>query len=133
MSMKKFYDYLFYWAYNHYWKSWGRRELPAPNAVIVLSMINGLNILTIFIVLDTLGIIRLEKSNITFYDSAIIGVSCLIGNYFIFLYKKRYLKIAEQYENESNKMKKKYTYLSWLYFSLSLGLPILITLLAGRK
>jgi hypothetical protein len=76
-------------------------DTPATNAIVILSIFEIMNIITIQVLLNYFLYIKIElgtKSEIKSF-SYILGISIMILNYFV-LYKKRE-KICEKYKNES--------------------------------
>lgn len=89
-------DYLFYRLYKNAIPT--NKSIPEWSSIIVISIILTFNIFSVLVLMD--------------YDIKSIGEKgaktiplVLIGlNYFCFLYKKRYLKIIERFDQEKKKL-----------------------------
>jgi hypothetical protein len=92
----KIVDYLFYRLYKNAIPT--NKSIPEWSSIFVISIILSFNIFSIIVLLD--------------YDLKLIGEKSfktipliLIGlNYFVFLYKKRYLNIIEHFDQAKNKL-----------------------------
>jgi len=92
----KIVDYLFYRLYKNAIPT--NKSIPEWTSIFVISIILSFNIFSIIVLLD--------------YDLKLIGEKSfktipliLIGlNYFVFLYKKRYLNIIEHFDQAKNKL-----------------------------
>lgn len=115
---------LYYWMYYHLCKI-KTNDTPALNAYIIISVLQGFNIGTIYIIaayflkVDT----STDRNTALYMGLSLIAVLYLI-NYFL-LYRKRET-IFQKYESASPKRKTKGMIYFWLYVVLSL--VILFTL-----
>jgi len=117
--MKNLYKYLFYRLYSWNLKTWGESDMPHWNALYGVTFIMFLNIYFIALIIDKFVFDILDE-NIS--KSKIIAATSfvLLINYFIFLHKKKYKIIVQEYNGESQKTRKIKAILLWLFFLLSI-------------
>ncbi len=106
----KFYDFVFFRILKFI--NLTNKSIPEWSTIILLSTVIFINTLSFY-----LGISYKEHGA----DSFRIFIFLLIFiNYFIFLYKKRYLKIIDRFSKSVNKYYKTYDLLILIYICLSI-------------
>lgn len=118
--------YLYYKLWQDFSKS-KTNDTPAFNAVICLSIIHTINILTVLVYFNSFLDIKHMFSFIEGYSfgSILLCLSVFTLNYF-FLYKKRYA-IAGKYQKENKLMKTAGTIFVYLYIISSFVLIYFIS------
>ncbi len=122
------YQYLYYRLYCIWLKKKDEVENTHINAVITISLLVCLNILSIPLILmavfgkDIITIPELPPKWILF----IIVIGYGISQYFLLAYKKKYLKIVVKYKNEPDLKRKHGKLFCWIYIIISIGIPIYI-------
>lgn len=106
------------YLYYKLWQDFRRvktNDTPATNAMIMISVFNGINIITLMILADYfLQIQKYTVSRSEIYTfSTILGLSVMGINYFL-LYKKRDA-ITEKYKGESKTMSRIGFFLVYFY------------------
>jgi len=96
------YKYLYYRIYAWQLRCWGKEDLPQISALVGISVFAWLNICGLFFAVNAL-----TKLNITNpmeagkFNITVQYLFILLINSFIFIRKKRYERIAEQFSNEN--------------------------------
>lgn len=115
----KIYKYIYYREYSWHKKMFGKSDVPEESAMLGMSFSALAIILSIITLLHILFNFNIDftKSNTTIKA---IALAILIGviHYFLFIYKKRYLKIEEEFINENLNKRKKY---GWYVLTYSIG------------
>lgn len=119
--MWKNYKYVFYWLYTWQRKLWGDNDLPEYNAILGMSLSFNMIIYLIIILLElTFGIKvpinKVEKPAILFS-----GFIILLIHYFLFIYKRKYVQIDKELNNENAQERRKKGLLVLLYIFGSIG------------
>lgn len=125
--MKNSLDILFYSVFVRVGKQYGGEEYPLGPAILAMLLLSVMSISMImsfmFVLKYWLGVMRFSVFP-TWLFYVIVAVIMLF-NYFTFIYRKRYLKVAERFKSLDKRRKKKTTFLWFLLFVLnSLSLPI---------
>lgn len=107
---------LYYWMYNQLAKI-ELNDDPLLNAYFVIGILQILNIITIFIVINYFFKIQFFK-NASIYIGITLAVVILIINYFTLYAKSK--KIFQEYVGMQPKRKAKGLIFFWLYVSLSI-------------
>jgi hypothetical protein len=119
--MLRIHRYIFYRLYNWNLKSFGKQDSPLLNALLELSMLIWLNVLTAVLLIDKIFKIKMlnllsEKYIITI----IIAFLVLIIQYFLLIHKDRHKKIIEDYKNDKSNSRKNDNMAFW-YVGVSLS------------
>lgn len=123
----KLYKYLFYRLYIWNLKKWGKEDVPQWNALLGVTFMMYANILTIlhvFLQFFDINIFILEQTPKK--EIVILFVSLIVINFFIFIFRNKYLSIVSELKAESKKKKQINLIFLWLYVILSFTLPIVI-------
>jgi len=119
--------YLYYRIYDWNLRAWGESDLPQYNAIIGISFLIYLNIVSIFIAIETLtGKQYLLFAPNTDYYIAATFLILLVFNYFLLVRNRKYLKIAEEFKGENSIQKRKGLFFIWLYVIGSFAMLILL-------
>ncbi len=113
------YKYLFYRFYKWYIKSWGPKNNPQWKALLAESAIMYLNLFTIIILLEILGITNVLSHHISKLDVLVFANIILILNYFWLMNNGKYKRIAEKYKDEPKKKRLRNAFLLWLFVIIS--------------
>ena len=125
--MKNCIDKLFYSIYIRVGKQYGGTEFTIGPAILATIL---LSIMSLSIVISIVFVLKywFEILHFTVFPTWLFyGIAAIIMllNYFLFVYRKRYLKIAERYKSLDERRKKQTTLPWFLLFVLnSLSLPI---------
>jgi len=123
----KLYKYLFYRLYIWNLKKWGEEDVPQWNALLGVTFMMYANILTmlhVFLQFFDINIFMLEQTPKK--EIVILFVSLIVINFFIFIFRNKYLSIVSELKAESKKKKQINLIFLWLYVILSFTLPIVI-------
>jgi len=127
--MFKIHRYIYYRLYIWNLKSFGERDLPFLNALLELSLIIYVNILTIILILDEIFIAKtIDRFISTQWLAIIIVVFVLLIQYLLLFHNNRYKKIIERYENDQVSGKRNEA-LAFLYVGISIILFIIAIML----
>ncbi|PDP40745.1 hypothetical protein CLI84_08550 [Porphyromonas gingivalis] len=120
------YKYIYYRLYTWNLKKWGKIDGPEWNALFGISIMMFLNLMTLSLLLDVLGLINYWK--IIHIREIVIAVSLsiLVVNYFCFIRRKQYFKIIKRYKQETTIERHRNTIIIWFYFFASVLSPFLI-------
>jgi hypothetical protein len=114
LKMINIIQYIYYRIFEMH--SRGEDSITAAGlAIITLSAIWGINIITIYGILFKTKIISNIKPNYGIY----LGIGLLIMNFFLFMFKKKYKKIKQKFSNEQKQKKIKNGIFVLLYGLLS--------------
>ena len=129
MNVFNAYKYLYYRIYSWNLQTWGKSDVPHFNALLGLTFLVFLNIYALLMIVELLT----EYSFFNFlgfgiWNAVIIYWAAGVINYFIFLYKGKYKKIAKDFVKESNiKKNKRFVWcLVYTAFSFSIAFIALI-------
>lgn len=122
--MLKIHHYIFYRLYKWNLRNFGKEDLPVLTALLQLSLLSLLNVITLFIAINSFfsldSIQYLGKK----YGVTLIAAALVLGFEFLIFYSNnRYQKIIEKYETQSpdvaqtnNNLAISYVALSFLVF-----------------
>ena len=122
------YKYLYYRLFCIWLNKKDEAENAYINAVITISLLVCLNILSIPLVImaffgkDIITIPELPEKWIIF----IIVIAYGLSQYFLLAHKKKYINIINKYKDETEKERKKGLFYTWSYIITSIGIPIYI-------
>lgn len=124
----RLYKYLYYKLFCLWLRKKDEPENAYINAVISIAFLTCINIVSIPLVLmavfgkDVITMPQLPNRWIIF--TVVIAYGVL--QYFLLAHKKKYLKIAEEFKNETEEQSKKGTLYTLLYVIISIGIPLYI-------
>ncbi len=129
MSMFKIHRYIYYRLYIWNLKLFGERDLPFLNALLELSLIIYVNILTIILMIDKVFMAKtIDRLISTQWLAIIIVVFLLLIQYLFLFHNNRHKKIIERYEGDQVNEKRNDT-LAFLYIGTSAILFIIAIVL----
>jgi Ca2+/Na+ antiporter len=114
-------------AYKREEKRWA--STPITSGIIRISLVENIYMFIISFILHIWFNIY-DGSNAAIPYLIGFGIIILIVNYFIYGYKKKYLKIIEKYKNEDKNTRKKNRRTATLFIISSLILAIIIAIIA---
>lgn len=124
------YRYIFYKCYCLWLKKKDEPENAHINAVLSLTFLVYLNLIDIpyisFAILKK-DIFHLPHTSFTIkiiICIVMIGIGLL--NYFLLAYKKKYLKIVEEFNSESEEQRERGILFVWIYAIITIGIPLFI-------
>lgn len=120
------YKYIYYRLYTWNLKKWGKIDGPEWNALFGISIMMFLNLMTLSLLLDALGLINYWGIIHIREIVIVVSLSILAANYFCFLHKKKCLKIIKLYKQETTTERHRNTVIIWFYFFVSVLSPFLI-------
>lgn len=125
-----FFDYIFYRVCKAYSKS--KDSSPEGTAMVVISMMQGLNIISCEFIYE---VITQNKNPLSNYVLVGMGVLLMIFNYTRYIYKedRSYKILSERWVNEPKVLKVKNGILTTLYIIISLCLSIGLAIYLGGK
>jgi len=135
--MKKFLKYLYYRLYCIWLKKKDEQKNAHVNAVITLTFLLYLNIVSIPLI--SLAVFNYELVDMPGIDDRIkiLIILILIGtgllNYFLFARKEQHQRIIDEFASESDKKRKLGTLIAIFYIVISLIVPIYIFLFTLPK
>ena len=115
---KHIFNYIFYMAYIRDEKRWNGS--PLLSGILRVCLVVSIYIFIISFILDVLGFNIFEKRNNIVPESIVASIIIFIINYFIYGYKKKYLKIIKKYRKEDNEARKKNRKEATVFIVLSL-------------
>lgn len=131
----RIYKYLYYKLYCLWLKKKDEPENAYINAVISISLLIGFNLASIPLVMMALfG--RNMFVNFEFPPNWIIYILVIlfgISQYFLLAHKGRYLKIIDEFKNESEIKRKKSLLYTWVYIIITIGIPFFIVLVSPPR
>jgi hypothetical protein len=115
---KNFYQFVFYRLYQ--WQKRVNGDIGEYTTIIIMTILLMLNISSLlFIIRNLTDLYIIIPQN--HYLGSILGTLIMSSPlYFIFIFKKKYIKILEIYENKTVQYKKKMTLILCGYIILSL-------------
>jgi len=122
------YKYLYYKLFCIWLKKKDEPENAYINAVITISFLVCLNLLSIPLVLmaifgkDIITIPELPDKWVLF----IIVIAYGVSQYFLLAHNKKYIAIINKYKDENEEKRKKGLFYTWVYIIISIGIPIYI-------
>ena len=128
----KFYKYIYYRIYAWLSIRFGENDAPQWSALFIVSLLLFFNIMFIMLLLNSFTIKTLYfGSNSARIEAILTALVLYLVNYFIFIFKKKYKKIVQEFKNEKPGERFRNTIKFWAYIILSITLPILYTYLLG--
>lgn len=124
----KKYDFLYY----HYYKGalWtsGESNLPHQTATYILSILMYLNLFTIMLIVTALIGTKAINWTMSVDPNSVIPFAIIVMalHHYLFIYKKRYLKIIKQYKNETPRENLIGRLSIWFYLLFTIGFFLLI-------
>jgi hypothetical protein len=110
------YKYIFYQFYKFGLDRYGKSDLPHYNAILGLSFLNGANILLAMLILSVLFDINLISNNSI---TLLIIIFLLLGfNFYLFIYKRKYLVIAKYFNRERHKPYSRFSAIIYAFVSI---------------
>jgi len=126
------FKYLYYRLYIWNLKTWGVVDAPHWNALLGVTFMMYFNLLFIAFVLEIFNVHIIIRDEIP-KKEAVALYFILIGiNYFQFVHKEKYKKIAQKLKKETPQKRRRNTVLLWLYVVLSFVLLAFCAILAGK-
>ena len=109
------FDYVFYSLYKFILITPSKEELPGHTASLLLALVLAFNVVLLNEILLKYDVVFLDKlmENNVFYMG--IFVVSLVLCLAVYVLHKKYLKIAEKYDQESKRQKIIKMSLAWLY------------------
>ncbi len=126
-KMRWLYKYLYYRLYSWNLKKWGEKDLPQWNALLGVSFMMFQNLFVMILLLQYLGINIPLPQKIPVMEIIVLMAGFFAVNYFWFIRKNKFYRIAVEFNREDARKRKKRTLLLWTYFVLSF---VLLTCLA---
>jgi|SRR5688572_9034540 len=127
-AIGELYKYLFFKLYSWNIEAFGKRELPTLNALLHLSLLMYINLMTTLLVVEMLvGITLINFEEVSVTVLVILSLSVLAINYFGLVYNSRLQGIIDLYANESDEKKKSGNITLGWYIGLTI-LTLLIVL-----
>lgn len=125
--MKKFFRYFFYRVYSWQLKLWGESNSPQTTANGAITIMLFVNLYTIAIISQVLGIIKLfNEESIPKLFIVLIGIILYSTVSFWIKRNGGYTQIAKLYKDESRKIRNLKLLYIWLYIIASFALPIFL-------
>ena len=119
----KIYKYLYYRFYEWLLKTWGSQDIPQWSALLQVSFLMFVNLATIVLLSDILGITNIFNNSISNNEIFVVGNIILIINYFWLMYNGKYKRIAEEYKDEPKNKRLRNALLLWLFVIMSFVVP----------
>ena len=110
-------------------KKWGYKESPQYNALFGISFMNFLNILSVGIVFQYLGMnifLRSETPRILILCTLLV---ILLLNYFRFIYKSKYVQLYKKFEQKLRSQRHRIIIAFWSYLVISFASVVVLALL----
>jgi len=122
--MLKFYSYVIYKVYT--WGKRGSNATPVMNVLIALTFVHYVQLLTLYIILTRIFpfLSFFERQNRMY--TAIGLIVFFIIHYLVFYNKDRWASYVEKYKNETEKKKRKGSFLVLVYLIGSIVLFFLL-------
>ena len=126
----KIYRYIYYKCYCLWLKKKDEPENAHINAVMSITILIYMNLLDFLFIFST--IFKDVKLKLTVVSTNVKIVICTIMisfgllNYFLLAYKKKYLKLIEEFKDETEKQRKRGTIYVWIYAIVTIGIPFFI-------
>ena len=108
MSLFDAYKYLYYRIYSWNLRKWGEIDVPQFNALLGVTFLVYLNIITLLIAIQLICRFRILEQIKLSKIHAIVGIIAIgLINYFIFLYNSKYKQLAKQFKKKTEIEKKR--------------------------
>ena len=128
----KLFKYLYYRIYEWDLNTWGPGHRPQLRALFGVCSVMGVNILTIILILQFLGLTNLINNKNFELGSVFLGLllwgimsSWLVNN-------GKYEQIVMEYKNEPESKRHRNTIILWLYVILTFTMPWIIGILHSK-
>ncbi len=128
----KLFKYLYYRIYEWDLNTWGSGHRPQLRALFGVCSVMGVNILTIILILQFLGLTNLINNKNFELGSVFLGLllwgimsSWLVNN-------GKYEQIVMEYKNEPESKRHRNTIILWLYVILTFTMPWIIGILHSK-
>lgn len=127
------YKYIFYREYTWHKKKLEEKDIPHITTIFSMSLNFIVAGIILFILLNAVFDVKLELTTINKITVLLIALIVLIFHYYLFIFKKRYLTIEEEFTGESKRQR----YINgWFVVLYSIGtvlsLIILMVMLGHR-
>ena len=106
-------------------KSRNPRKNPIDDSLLAVSFMMFINLNLLGPILDALGVMKYFQKGTSIIEVAVILFILYGYSYFCFAHKKKYLKIIEEFEYETDKEKFNRGILLWIYVILSFVLVLI--------
>jgi uncharacterized membrane protein len=120
------YQYIYYRLYTWNRNKWGDSDIPEYNAAIGMSLIFVCNIMSLNIIVYLLSNFSFVSADPPKKYSILLLLIIYAFHHFVFLHKKKYLEIVQQFQSEDEKKRKRNGVLVFLY---SVGSPLVFIFL----
>ena len=120
------YKYLFFRLYSWNLKTWGNEDMPQFNAIIGVTFLMLINCAIIPALFEPVFKIKLFVTPTPKLLIILIFVAVFCFNYFLLVYKKKYLKIAKEFSIETKYQSRTRAILLWFYVIVSFGIFFII-------
>jgi hypothetical protein len=125
------YKYLFFKFYFWAYKLHGNKESNEYTAFFTLTFLVYINLMSIVEILILLFNLRFENIELSKLEIGVYSMIPVIPQYFILLYKKKYLRIVKKYyDNDKNRFGTLYV---WLYILGSFFIFFFLVLLMIKR
>jgi hypothetical protein len=114
-------------------KSAGNADVAEYFAIMLMSVLFGLNIFTVFSIIYVVTGVSVDISQAPKLFSVLLFLGLLIFFYISFVRKDRHIEIIKEYEHETSKKKIIGTVMTISYILLSIGLLMLCTYLMMQR
>jgi hypothetical protein len=120
------YKYFFYRLYVWNVSAFGKDDLPVLNALLEISLIVYVNLISIDLVVEALtGFVAINFMNVSKLLIVLIALIILAVNYFVLAYNGKLNRLMEKYGNENDAQREKGN----VYLGVYIGISILILFL----
>ena len=101
-DISRLYQYFFFKLYLWNLKAFGKEDLPVLNALLHLSLLMFVNLMTLILIVKiTTGISLIDFKRLPVTLFAVIALAVLLFNYFNLVYNSRTKSIISLYNDES--------------------------------
>ena len=126
----KIYRYIYYKCYCLWLKKKDEPENAYINAILSITFLVYLTLIDISYIPFAFferDIFHLPPASLN-VKIVILTTAIALGifNYFLLAYKKKYLKIVEEFKDETEKQRKRGTLYVWIYAIVTIGIPLFI-------
>ena len=109
------YKYIYYWIYIWQKKLWGEEDVPQFTAVIGMSLSFMANIASLIVIVEIFQNEHFVPDNIPPFYVILFASIIIIFHYFLFMHKGNFIKIENEFKNESNETRKRKRIWALLY------------------
>lgn len=124
----KTYRYLYYRLFCIWQKKRNERNIAHINAIISVSFLVCINVVSIPLVLMALlgsDIFSFPEMNRK-WPIFLVVVFFGIIQYYLLVHNKKHLQIVKEFEDETDVQRQRSIFYTWLYMLLSIGIPLYI-------